>query len=416
MGINGKTGERIEPMEVGSAQVNGSHGTSPEPEVINEEVVNDDESTLLKEDTTANEDANRLEMALNHSLNGLSLTQPKMKVSNTPVDIPPLLTSCPSPEAEKCLDDAVRGHLVRQSLVCFPTFFSESACGRVEACIEGTAQLAAQKFFRCPRTVDKTPYRTKYFFGYGYTYGKGREEGVNELLPEGSVDPIPTWILHTVVAPLVARGVIPHGFINSVVINDYFTGGSIVAHIDPPTLFERPIVTVSFFGDASLVFGASFDPLRKTPPVHSQYLPRGSVLILQGYSADGITHGIRPEDICSDRRTSIVLRRVRTDAPIIGTAALKKDVASCTELIRSLQGWWRDEWGSSRYFVQGMDVDVFEPGGKIPKQSWRIMFAEDGNGLICGRGTLSPETFDPQRIEWEPLWGKFGFTWLPLED
>ena len=45
---------------------------------------------------------------------------------------------------------------------------------------------------------------------------------------------------------------------------------------DPPALFERPIVTVSFFGEANLVFGASFDPMRQRQPVFAQPLRRGT--------------------------------------------------------------------------------------------------------------------------------------------
>ena len=45
------------------------------------------------------------------------------------------------------------------------------------------------------------------------------------------------------------------GWINSAVINDYMPGGCIVSHIDPPQLFSRPIITVSFFSDSYLSFG-----------------------------------------------------------------------------------------------------------------------------------------------------------------
>ena len=38
---------------------------------------------------------------------------------------------------------------------------------------------------------------------------------------------------------------------------------------------------------------------------------RGSVLLLSGYAADAVTHGIRPEDLLSPRRVSLVLRRVK---------------------------------------------------------------------------------------------------------
>lgn len=47
------------------------------------------------------------------------------------------------------------------------------------------------------------------------------------------------FIYMKVVNPIVKAGMIPEGFVNSAVVNDYMPGGCIVSHIDPPQLFDR---------------------------------------------------------------------------------------------------------------------------------------------------------------------------------
>ncbi|KAI8794392.1 RNA demethylase ALKBH5, partial [Biomphalaria glabrata] len=163
------------------------------------------------------------------------------------------------------------------------------------------------------------PLRNKYFFGEGYTYGSQltkRGPGSERLYSKGDVDEIPKWIHRLVITPLYKANVIPEGFVNSAVINDYKPGGCIVSHIDPPHIFERPIVSVSFFSESALSFGCkfSFKPIRVSKPVLTLPMARGCVTLLSGYAADHITHCVRPEDIVS-RRAVIILRRVRDDAP-----------------------------------------------------------------------------------------------------
>ena len=110
----------------------------------------------------------------------------------------------------------------------------------------------------------KLNFRTKYFFGEGYTYGSQLAErgaGNEKLYPRGEVDPIPDWVTELVIKPVEESGMVRAGWLNSAVINDYLPGGCIVSHIDPPQLFSRPIITVSFFSDSYLSFGCkvSFD-------------------------------------------------------------------------------------------------------------------------------------------------------------
>ena len=77
------------------------------------------------------------------------------------------------------------------------------------------------------------------------------------------MDPIPDWVTELVIRPVEEAGMVRAGWLNSAVINDYMPGGCIVSHIDPPQLFSRPIITVSFFSDSYLSFGCkvSFDQI-----------------------------------------------------------------------------------------------------------------------------------------------------------
>ena len=68
---------------------------------------------------------------------------------------------------------------------------------------------------------------------------KQRGAGNEKLFPKGQVDEIPQWIFDLVVEPVVKAGIVPQGFINCAVINDYQPGGCIVSHIDPPQIFDR---------------------------------------------------------------------------------------------------------------------------------------------------------------------------------
>ncbi|XP_036408939.1 RNA demethylase ALKBH5-like [Megalops cyprinoides] len=196
--------------------------------------------------------------------------------------------------------------------------FSSDECSRIEAKIDEVVSKAEKGLYR-EHTVDRAPLRNKYFFGEGYTYGSQLEKkgpGQERLYSKGEVDEIPNWVHELVIKKLIANHIIPEDFVNSAVINDYQPGGCIVSHVDPIHIFERPIVSVSFFSDSALCFGCKFQfkPIRVSEPV--LYLPvrRGSVTVLSGYAADGITHCIRPQDI-KERRAVIILRKTKPDAP-----------------------------------------------------------------------------------------------------
>lgn len=199
------------------------------------------------------------------------------------------------------------------------------ACASIERHLDSLVQKGLRGELR-PHTVDRAEKRVKYFFGRGYTYPgvsgrSGRKPaaaGEERLLPEGAVDPIPQWVIDEVIKPAAAAGIIEsEEWVNMVAINDYQDGGYIISHIDPPQLFQRPIVTSSFFSDSALCFGCRWS--RKSvnnpsKPTHREPIERGDVISCWDYAADRVAHCVRPQDV-SGRRVAIILRRVRDDAP-----------------------------------------------------------------------------------------------------
>ncbi|CAB4002319.1 RNA demethylase ALKBH5-like [Paramuricea clavata] len=163
--------------------------------------------------------------------------------------------------------------------------FDDEDCLKIEKKIDEVVANAEKGRYR-EKTVDRAPLRIKYFFGEGYTYGKQMSErgpGQERLYARGVVDDIPKWIFDMVERKIVDAGIVPKNFINSAVINDYQPGGCIVSHIDPGHIFDRPIVSASFFSASSLCFGCkfSFKPIRTTTPVLSLPISRGCVTVLR---------------------------------------------------------------------------------------------------------------------------------------
>eukprot|EP00930_Biecheleria_cincta_P003497 TRINITY_DN104432_c0_g1_i1.p1 TRINITY_DN104432_c0_g1~~TRINITY_DN104432_c0_g1_i1.p1 ORF type:complete len:557 (-),score=127.69 TRINITY_DN104432_c0_g1_i1:33-1703(-) len=204
--------------------------------------------------------------------------------------------------------------------------FSPEECLQLEELIDQVVIDAQRGLFK-ERTVDLTPMRNKYFFGFAYTYGAQKEHpgarGIEAVWPPEETSEIPDWIREMIVSRLEDRKIVPRGWINSATINDYAAGGCIVSHIDPPHLFDRPIISVSFFSDCNLVFGTRFSFPREAEqdietsiPVLVHPCQRGYATVLKGYSANKITHAIRPCDLPS-RRASIILRRVLPTAPVL---------------------------------------------------------------------------------------------------
>lgn len=173
----------------------------------------------------------------------------------------------------------VKGGIMQKSI------FTPEECALIEEKIDEVVANGEAGLYR-DHTVDRAPLRNKYFFGEGYTYGAQLEKrgpGQERLYQKGEVDDIPGWVDELVIKRLVSNGVIPEGFVNSAVINDYQPGGCIVSHVDPLHIFARPIVSVSFFSDSALCFGCRFQfkPIRVSEPVLVLPVKRGSVTVLR---------------------------------------------------------------------------------------------------------------------------------------
>lgn len=196
--------------------------------------------------------------------------------------------------------------------------FNSRQCREIERKIDETVQMGKSGDFK-PKTVDTAPLRCKYFFAERYTYGNEitqKGPGQEQLYPKGEVDDIPKWVTDIVIKPMEEAGVVEPGFINSVVINDYAPGGCIVSHVDPRHIFERPILSASFFSDSALSFGCKFffKPIRVTEPIVWLPIHRGCITVLDGYAANNVTHCVRPQDV-THRRAVIIFRRILDDAP-----------------------------------------------------------------------------------------------------
>ncbi|KAB0793889.1 hypothetical protein PPYR_13509 [Photinus pyralis] len=199
-----------------------------------------------------------------------------------------------------------------------PFVYSARECDRLEAYVRDVINLGSVGCYQ-HHSIDRTLLRTKYFFGERYTYGAQMSEkrlGLERLYPSNLIEPIPLWIYLYIINPLISANVIEANFVNSAVINEYLPGGCIVSHIDPPHIFDRPIISISLFSDCAMCFGCKFEykPIRCSEPILRLPLPRGVVTLLSGFAANEITHCIRPEDT-TFYRAVILLRRVLPNAP-----------------------------------------------------------------------------------------------------
>ena len=164
-------------------------------------------------------------------------------------------------------------------------FFDDSMCRKIEKKIDQIAEKATCGLYK-QKTYDRAPLRNKYFFGEGYTYGKQMEHkgpGQERLHLKGEVDEIPKWIHKHVIQKVYDEKLVPEGFINSAVVNEYFPGGCIVSHVDPLHIFDRPIITISFNSKSYLSFGVkfTFGPIRTSEPILALPLDRGTLTMIR---------------------------------------------------------------------------------------------------------------------------------------
>merc|ERR1712032_942102 len=93
-------------------------------------------------------------------------------------------------------EDTESYRLTSESLKNIP-MFTPAECERFEELIEKVVIDAERGLFK-PHSVDLTPMRNKYFFGFAYTYGAQKDyagaHGVEAVWPPEETSPIPDWI------------------------------------------------------------------------------------------------------------------------------------------------------------------------------------------------------------------------------
>lgn len=203
--------------------------------------------------------------------------------------------------------------------------FTEGEVIEAEKCIDVTVheekearRLAMQRAAHAAVNVTLPPHldmkmnekRIKLYYGYRYEYNnpKSEETLAEARIPKlfADVPPIPEW-LRGFGRRAVEVGAIPSlDFIDIGVVNMYAdTGAKLSVHVDPSSLFKRPIVSARFFGDGVLSFGAKgqYEGQR----LHSVPLLRGALTVMQGYAADHVTHAVVVTDV-KGKGCSVMMR------------------------------------------------------------------------------------------------------------
>jgi len=177
------------------------------------------------------------------------------------------------------------------------------------------------EFCKCPAHVhiSANMKRLKIFYGFRYEYNKYHPKlspGVSHV-PQTSKDaetpklfadapPIPAWLMKVCKRAVDVEAIPDLDFVDIVVVNMYAEPGQgLAVHIDPSSLFKRPIVSMRFFGEGILSFNVKAQYVgHRTQSVH---VPRGALTVMEGYAADCITHAVRGTDV-TERSCSVIMR------------------------------------------------------------------------------------------------------------
>ena len=158
--------------------------------------------------------------------------------------------------------------------------------------------------------------RMKIFFGYRYAYnnclayhrGPGKYDRAEYNIPTlySDAPPLPNWILK-ICKRAADLEVIPRvEFIDMAVINLYAVPGQgLAVHIDPSSLFLRPILSARFFSESVLSFNVKGQYTGHR--THNIVIPRGSLTVMEGYAANNVTHAVRHCDV-KEKSCSVIMR------------------------------------------------------------------------------------------------------------
>ena len=158
--------------------------------------------------------------------------------------------------------------------------------------------------------------RMKIFFGFRYAYNNclashRRPEKYDRAeynIPKlySDAPPLPNWILK-ICKRAADLEVIPSvEFIDMAVINLYAVPGQgLGVHIDPSSLFMRPILSARFFSESVLSFNVKGQYTGHR--THNIVIPRGSLTVMEGYAANNVTHAVRHCDV-KEKSCSVIMR------------------------------------------------------------------------------------------------------------
>jgi len=184
-------------------------------------------------------------------------------------------------------------------LLLLTNVFTPEELKTIEAESQNLASFRAQGKLK-GETVNQSMGRTMYLFGYHYQYYNtvDRERGVWNGV---EVEPIKDWMAK-LSQKLVMLGIY-ETTPDSLIFNFYPINGIIPPHIDHQD-FLRPIVSLRLLGSCFMSFGGrssrqSFGS-KDTESLGIKFkvfLPRGSILIMNGYIANNITHSVEGPDV-----------------------------------------------------------------------------------------------------------------------
>lgn len=191
----------------------------------------------------------------------------------------------------------------------------EAACDGLDA--HASDGLLPDSCFHRTSTKGGMAKRTKYFFGARYSWTREQLAQPNARIAGGvrvDVPPLPRCLRELAEAPLVAAGLVPPGFVDSIACNMYHDGSEgLQSHFDDAARFSQPIFSLRLFSDCRLSFGTQL--YGSTNGAFCIPLPHGAVLVLEkgSYAANGVKHCVRPMDMAG-KSAALVLRRINPEA------------------------------------------------------------------------------------------------------
>ncbi|USX25371.1 alpha-ketoglutarate-dependent dioxygenase AlkB [Oxalobacteraceae bacterium OTU3CINTB1] len=142
-------------------------------------------------------------------------------------------------------------------------------------------------------------------YGWRYDYKARRVD------PSAYMGPLPSWA-QVIAQRLYEEGLVPE-VPDQVIVNEYTGGQGISKHIDCPSCFSGPVVTISLRETWEMVFSRK---LKGEEQKYRQMLPRGSAVILAGEARSKWSHEIAKKradaGVIRGRRVSVTFRKVST--------------------------------------------------------------------------------------------------------